>query len=79
MTLLELAETVIRVTDSRSEIVFAALPMDDPQVRQPDITRARQVLRWQPEVGLEDGLRRTVRSLLGGSTALPDALPAVGR
>jgi dTDP-glucose 4,6-dehydratase len=79
MTLLELAETVIRVTDSKSEIVFAALPMDDPQVRQPDITRARQVLRWQPEVGLEDGLRRTVRSLLGGSTALPDALPAVGR
>jgi dTDP-glucose 4,6-dehydratase len=79
MTLLELAGTVIRVTDSKSEIVFAALPMDDPQVRQPDITRARQVLRWQPEVGLEDGLRRTVRSLLGGSTALPDALPAVGR
>jgi dTDP-glucose 4,6-dehydratase len=45
MTLLELAETVIRVTGSNSEIVFAALPMDDPHVRQPEITRARQVLR----------------------------------
>ena len=43
MTLLELAETVIRVTGSTSEIVFAALPIDDPHVRQPDITRARQV------------------------------------
>ena len=43
---LELAETVIGVTGSESEIVFKALPMDDPQVRQPDITRARQVLGW---------------------------------
>jgi dTDP-glucose 4,6-dehydratase len=60
MTLLELAETVIRVTGSTSEIVFEALPVDDPQVRQPDITRARQVLGWQPEIPLEEGLRRTV-------------------
>ncbi len=60
MTLLELAETVIRVTGSASEIVFEALPVDDPQVRQPDITRARQVLGWEPEVALEDGLRRTL-------------------
>jgi dTDP-glucose 4,6-dehydratase len=58
MTLLELAEAVIRVTGSRSEIVFEALPVDDPQVRQPDITRARQVLGWEPEVELEEGLRR---------------------
>jgi dTDP-glucose 4,6-dehydratase len=58
MSLLELAETVIKVTGSQSEIVFEALPVDDPQVRQPDITRARQVLGWQPEVGLEDGLNR---------------------
>jgi dTDP-glucose 4,6-dehydratase len=62
MTLLELAETVIRVTGSRSEIVFEALPVDDPQVRQPDITRARQVLGWEPEVGLEEGLRRSAAS-----------------
>jgi dTDP-glucose 4,6-dehydratase len=60
MTLLELAETVIDVTGSRSEIVFEALPVDDPQVRQPDITRATQLLGWEPEVGLADGLRMTI-------------------
>jgi dTDP-glucose 4,6-dehydratase len=60
MSLLELAETVIRVTGSESEILFEALPVDDPQVRQPDITRARQILGWEPEVPLEDGLRRTI-------------------
>ena len=48
-TLLELAEAVIEVTESRSEIVFEALPTDDPQVRQPDITRARELLGWEPE------------------------------
>jgi dTDP-glucose 4,6-dehydratase len=62
-TLLELAELVIRVTDSRSEIVFEALPEDDPQVRQPDITRARETLGWEPEIGLEEGLRLTVDAL----------------
>ncbi len=60
MTLLELAEAVIAVTGSGSEIVFEALPVDDPQVRQPDITRARQLLGWQPEIPLEEGLRRTL-------------------
>jgi dTDP-glucose 4,6-dehydratase len=60
MTLLGLAETVLRVTESPSELVFQALPVDDPQVRRPDITRARQLLGWQPEVELEDGLRRLV-------------------
>jgi dTDP-glucose 4,6-dehydratase len=63
MTLLKMAEKVIEVTGSSSEIVFEALPVDDPQVRKPDITRARQLLRWAPEVQLEDGLRRTVESL----------------
>jgi dTDP-glucose 4,6-dehydratase len=62
-TLLELAETVLRVSGSNSQIVFEALPVDDPQVRQPDITRARQLLGWEPEVDLEDGLRRTLASL----------------
>jgi dTDP-glucose 4,6-dehydratase len=57
-TLLELADTVLRVTGSKSEIVFEALPVDDPQVRQPDITRASQLLAWEPEINLEDGLRR---------------------
>jgi dTDP-glucose 4,6-dehydratase len=58
MTLLELAEAVIRVTGSKSEIVFEALPVDDPQVRQPDITRAQQVLGWEPEIELDEGLKR---------------------
>jgi dTDP-glucose 4,6-dehydratase len=69
MSLLELAETVIRVTGSESEILFEALPVDDPQVRQPDITRARQILGWEPEVPLEEGLRRTVESLSPGRRA----------
>jgi dTDP-glucose 4,6-dehydratase len=58
MTLLELAEAVILVTGSKSEIVFEALPVDDPQVRQPDITRAQQVLGWEPEIELDEGLKR---------------------
>jgi len=57
-TLNELAEAVIELTESKSEIVYEALPVDDPQVRQPDITRARQILGWEPEVELADGLRR---------------------
>src|SRR4051794_36287589 len=59
-TLLELAKTVIEVTESRSEIVFEALPVDDPQQRQPDIGRARDLLGWEPKVELEEGLRRTI-------------------
>jgi len=63
VTMLELAETVVRVTDSQSEIVFEALPVDDPHIRRPDITRARQVLGWEPGIDLEDGLRRMLGSL----------------
>jgi dTDP-glucose 4,6-dehydratase len=63
MTLLELAEAVVRATGSASPIVFEALPVDDPQVRQPDITRAQQILGWAPEVELDEGLRRTLASL----------------
>jgi dTDP-glucose 4,6-dehydratase len=62
-TLAELAQVVVEVTGSTSEIVFEALPEDDPQVRQPDITRARELLGWDPEVGLQDGLRRVLDSL----------------
>jgi dTDP-glucose 4,6-dehydratase len=62
-TLLELAETVIRISGSSSEIIFEALPIDDPQVRQPDITRARQVLGWEPAIELEEGLNRLLDSL----------------
>jgi dTDP-glucose 4,6-dehydratase len=62
-SILELAQTVIRLTSSKSEIVFEALPIDDPQVRQPDITRAMQLLGWEPEIQLEEGLRRMLPSL----------------
>jgi dTDP-glucose 4,6-dehydratase len=62
LSLLDLAQAVIRVTGSRSEIVFEALPVDDPQVRQPDITRARQLLGWEPEVSLDEGLRRMLEA-----------------
>ena len=62
LTLLELARTMIDVTGSKSEIVYEALPVDDPKVRQPDITRARQLLGWEPQVSLEEGLRRTLQA-----------------
>ena len=62
-SILELAQTVLQVTSSKSEIVFEALPIDDPQVRQPDITRARQLLGWEPEIELEEGLRRMLPTL----------------
>jgi dTDP-glucose 4,6-dehydratase len=62
LTMLELAQTCVRVTGSSSEIVFEALPKDDPQVRRPDITRARELLGWEPEVDLEDGLRRWIET-----------------
>jgi dTDP-glucose 4,6-dehydratase len=59
-TLLELANAVIEVTGSRSEIVHEALPTDDPKVRQPDISLARELLGWEPQIDLREGLRRTV-------------------
>jgi dTDP-glucose 4,6-dehydratase len=59
-TLLELAEAVIETTGSRSEIVYEALPQDDPQVRRPDITKAKELLGWEPTVELREGLRRTI-------------------
>jgi dTDP-glucose 4,6-dehydratase len=60
LSLLEMAKLVIEVSESRSEIVFEALPVDDPQVRQPDITRARDLLGWEPEIDLREGLKRTI-------------------
>jgi UDP-glucuronate decarboxylase len=59
-TMLELAQQVKRLTGSRSRIVHERLPQDDPKRRQPDITKARSVLGWQPTVQLEEGLRRTI-------------------
>ncbi len=70
-TLLELAHEVIAATGSASAVVFEALPTDDPQVRRPDIARARELLGWSPEVELREGLRRTLdgssRALLVGA------------
>jgi dTDP-glucose 4,6-dehydratase len=60
-TLLELAELVKRFTGASSEIVFEALPIDDPMQRKPDITRAQQLLGWEPEISLEEGLSRLLR------------------
>jgi dTDP-glucose 4,6-dehydratase len=60
VTVLKLAETIVRLAGSDSKIVFRDLPVDDPKQRRPDITRARRLIGWEPEVGLEDGLTRTL-------------------
>jgi dTDP-glucose 4,6-dehydratase len=70
-TLLELAEAVIELTSSQSEIVHEALPTDDPKVRRPDISLARELLGWEPRIELRDGLRRTIEE--SGSQALVGA------
>jgi len=72
-TLLELAETVKDLTGSTSEIVYEALPVDDPKQRRPDISLARELLGWSPEVSLRDGLRMTIEQsgvemLVGGGS-----------
>lgn len=59
-SMLQLAETVIKLTNSNSKITFKELPQDDPKVRQPDITKAKEILKWSPEVKLEDGLNLTI-------------------
>lgn len=59
-SMLELAEKVLELTGSASKISYLPLPQDDPKQRQPDITLARQTLDWQPEIALEEGLRRTI-------------------
>jgi dTDP-glucose 4,6-dehydratase len=63
MTLLEMAEAVVELTESRSEIVFEALPVDDPKVRQPDIARARDLLGWEPQITVREGLERTISAV----------------
>lgn len=59
-SMLELAETVIRLAGSKSKLIFQPLPSDDPKQRQPDISLAQSALGWQPKVGLEDGLKETI-------------------
>ncbi|MGH9315858.1 MAG: UDP-glucuronic acid decarboxylase family protein [Thermoanaerobaculia bacterium] len=68
LSVLEFARTVQRLTKTSSAIVFQPLPVDDPSVRQPDITRARQALAWEPKVPLEEGLLRTIEYFRGLSS-----------
>lgn len=60
MTITQLAEKIIQMTNSKSKIVYKPLPEDDPKVRQPDITRARTILGWEPKISLEEGLKNTI-------------------
>jgi dTDP-glucose 4,6-dehydratase len=60
LSVLDFARRIRALTGTKSEIVFKPLPVDDPKVRQPDITRARQILGWEPRVDLDEGLRRTI-------------------
>ncbi len=65
MTIEEIARAIIRLTGSKSKVVYRPLPEDDPKVRQPDITRARTLLGWEPKVGLEEGLTKTLEYFRG--------------
>jgi dTDP-glucose 4,6-dehydratase len=60
MTIEQIAKTIITMTGAKSKIVYRPLPTDDPRVRQPDITRARTLLKWEPKVTLEEGLVKTI-------------------
>jgi dTDP-glucose 4,6-dehydratase len=60
MTMLQFAEEIVRVTKSKSKIVFKPLPQDDPKQRRPDITKAKKILGWSPKVSLKDGLEHTI-------------------
>jgi dTDP-glucose 4,6-dehydratase len=77
-TLLELAELVQQLTGTSSEIVFEALPVDDPQIRQPDITRARQLLGWEPAIGIEEGLLRLLAAQEPKATQTAASPPSAG-
>jgi UDP-glucuronate decarboxylase len=59
-TILELAKLILKLTRSKSKLVFKPLPQDDPRQRQPDITKAKRLLRWQPKIKLAQGLKRTI-------------------
>jgi UDP-glucuronate decarboxylase len=60
ITMLQLTESVIKLTNSSSKLVFKDAPIDDPAQRRPDITQAQQKLSWQPQVSLEEGLKETI-------------------
>jgi dTDP-glucose 4,6-dehydratase len=60
-TILEFAEIILKITGSRSKIAFKELPVDDPKQRRPDITKAKNLLNWEPQVSLEAGLKETIK------------------
>jgi dTDP-glucose 4,6-dehydratase len=60
MTILDMAQKILQMTGSKSKLVYMPLPKDDPKVRKPDITNARQYLHWEPTVGLDKGLQATI-------------------
>jgi dTDP-glucose 4,6-dehydratase len=64
MAVQEMAETIIQITGSKSRIVYRPLPEDDPKVRQPDVSKAKRVLDWEPKVDVREGLKRTVEWFL---------------
>ena len=65
MTIKEIAETIIKMTGSKSQLVTRPLPTDDPKQRRPDITRAKTLLQWEPKVHLEEGLVKTIEYFKG--------------
>ena len=64
LTMLQLAQEIIGLTESKSKIIFNELPVDDPKIRQPDITKARNILKWQPKVYRKEGLEKTILHLV---------------
>jgi len=69
ISILDFAKEIVRLTGSKSRIVFNPLPQNDPKVRQPDITKAKRILGWEPKVSREEGLRRTLEYFKGKITA----------
>jgi dTDP-glucose 4,6-dehydratase len=74
MTILDFANKILEITEAKSEIITKPLPVDDPRVRKPDITRARKLLGWEPQVDFESGIRETIlyfKEKLGIQTVEP--------
>jgi UDP-glucuronate decarboxylase len=63
ITMLELASEIIRLTNSKSEVIFLPLPLDDPRDREPEVTKAREILNWEPKISREEGLKRTIEDV----------------
>ena len=77
VTIFQLAKEVIEATGSRSQIIFEPLPQDDPTLRQPDITRARQLLGWEPKVSRLEGIKRVIPYFRRGLQAVEEQLATV--